>query len=174
MAFELAAQIAAGNSQLNLQGILVGDGAIDPLTQFTGFADLTFYMGFANLNERETIRGYEERITALIGQQQWKAAFVVFDELLNGDFFPFPTYFRNITGLSDYFNELSVSVKCLCLQLIPHFSLSAHICAQPVSGVDSVARLSAARGRRSSVLGLQRHRRAQPHQRLDAGRHSES
>jgi len=45
----------------------------------------------------------------LIGQQQWKAAFEVFDELLNGDFFPYPTYFRNITGLTDYFNELSPS-----------------------------------------------------------------
>jgi hypothetical protein len=49
-----------------------------------------------------------DRITQLIGQQQWQAAFEVFDELLNGDFFPYPTYFRNITGLTDYFNELSV------------------------------------------------------------------
>lgn len=95
-------QIAKGNSHLNLQGVLVGDGAIDPLTQFTGFSDLAFYMGFADLcvwfehvycfdakgkrnrNERAVMKEYEAQITSLIGQQNWKGAFEVFDRLLNG------------------------------------------------------------------------------------------
>ena len=50
-AYELMNKISSGYSQLNLQGVMVGDGAIDPATQFTGFSDLAFYMGFANLNE---------------------------------------------------------------------------------------------------------------------------
>lgn len=55
------------------------------------------------------MKEYESQINSLIQQQNWAGAFQVFDELLNGDFFPYPTYFRNITGLSDYFNELSPS-----------------------------------------------------------------
>jgi hypothetical protein len=47
----LSKQIAAGNSTLNLQGVMVGDGAIDPATQFVGYSQLAFYMGFANLHE---------------------------------------------------------------------------------------------------------------------------
>jgi hypothetical protein len=35
---------------------MVGDGAIDPLTQFTGFSELAFYMGFANLNEKAVMK----------------------------------------------------------------------------------------------------------------------
>jgi hypothetical protein len=53
MAYELSQRIASGESALRLAGVLVGDGALDPLTQFTGFADLTYY----------TIQAYEgERI----------------------------------------------------------------------------------------------------------------
>jgi hypothetical protein len=63
MAYELSQRIASGESALRLAGVLVGDGALDPLTQFTGFADLTYYMGFADINERATIQAYEgERI----------------------------------------------------------------------------------------------------------------
>ena len=41
-----------------------------------------------------------------IAAQNWQAAFDAFDEMLNGDFYPYPTYFYNITGYSDYFNFL--------------------------------------------------------------------
>jgi len=30
----------------------------------------------------------------------------VFDEMMNGDFYPYPTYFTNCTGLTNYFNFL--------------------------------------------------------------------
>jgi hypothetical protein len=63
-----------------------------------------------------------DRIAKFIGEGLWNAAFEVFDELLNGDFFPYPTYFRNITGLSDYFNELSVALLS-CLFFFSNLSL---------------------------------------------------
>ena len=33
-------------------------------------------------------------------------AFKYFDEYLNGDFYPFPTFYKNVTGLDSYFNFL--------------------------------------------------------------------
>jgi len=69
---------------------------------------------------------YERRILDFVRQNDTVKAFYVFDELLNGDFYPYPTYFTNvrrfyrpvvtalthtflfqITGSSNYFNLLS-------------------------------------------------------------------
>lgn len=47
---------------------------------------------------------YESKIADMIEASRWADAFYLFDEMLNGDFYPYPTYFRNITGLTDYFN----------------------------------------------------------------------
>lgn len=85
-----------------------------------GYADLLFNVGLADIHEREVILGYESEITkalqrgmrcrcALGGDNLGDnvAAFRAFDEMLNGDFFPYPTYFFNITGISGYFNFLN-------------------------------------------------------------------
>ena len=37
-------------------------------------------------------------------QERYLPAFEVFDAFLNGDFFPYPTFYNNATGLYDYFN----------------------------------------------------------------------
>lgn len=36
----------------------------------------------------------------------YKAAFLTFDKLLNGDIYPYPSLFRNLTGMNYYFNML--------------------------------------------------------------------
>ena len=33
----------------------------------------------------------------------------VFDRLMNGDIYPYPTYFYNVTGVTDYYNILRTS-----------------------------------------------------------------
>ena len=38
---------------------------------------------------------------------QMKQAFDVWDEMLNGDIYPYPNYFHNITGLNDYDNFIN-------------------------------------------------------------------
>lgn len=90
-----------------MKGIAIGDGAIDPGVQFTDLSNLVYYLAMADQQEREVIKGYEKKIAHHIENKQWKKAFEAFDELLNGDFYPYPTYFTNITGLTDYFNFLS-------------------------------------------------------------------
>lgn len=99
----------APEKRINLQGISIGDGAISPARQFQGFGDLLWNLGMADSNEREQFRSYEAKMQELLKQGQSVKAFEVFDEMLNGDFYPYPTYYANVTGMStNYFNfELS-------------------------------------------------------------------
>merc|ERR1712054_263972 len=48
--------------------------------------------------------GYETAVEDFIMQERYLPAFEVFDAFLNGDFFPYPTFYNNATGLYDYFN----------------------------------------------------------------------
>eukprot|EP01097_Dermamoeba_algensis_P000106 TRINITY_DN103_c0_g1_i1.p1 TRINITY_DN103_c0_g1~~TRINITY_DN103_c0_g1_i1.p1 ORF type:complete len:503 (-),score=105.44 TRINITY_DN103_c0_g1_i1:132-1640(-) len=97
----------SGQLHVNLKGISIGDGAIDPPSMFNGLSDLMYFTGMASGSEREVIRAYEKQIQKFITLQQWKEAFLVFDELMNGDFYPYGTYFQNITGTGNYFNFLN-------------------------------------------------------------------
>jgi len=92
--------------RINLKGVSIGDGMMDPITQATAYSGLLYQLGLANENERTVIEDYENRIINFIKQNQLVEAFNVFDELINGDFTTYPTYYYNITGLTNYFNFL--------------------------------------------------------------------
>jgi len=59
--------------------------------------------------EREQFRAYEAKMRVRLAAGDRLGAFEVFDEMLNGDFYPYPTFYANVTGMStNYFNfELS-------------------------------------------------------------------
>merc|ERR1712190_369916 len=50
------------------------------------------------------IRDYCDRSVNFIKQGKMTDAFNVWDEMLNGDIFPYPNYFHNITGSNNYDN----------------------------------------------------------------------
>jgi len=77
---------------------MVGDGLMDPITQFVGFGELAYSFGIADQNQRREIDAYEKRYIAELQRGDLLAAFRIFDEFMNGDFYPYPTYFYNITG----------------------------------------------------------------------------
>jgi len=93
-----------GNGKINLQGLAIGDGATDPLTMFTGYSDLLYYLGLADENEVAYLKSVEAKIVANIKAEQYVPAFELFDAMLNGDFYKYPTYYTNITGTTNYFN----------------------------------------------------------------------
>jgi len=93
-----------GNGKINLKGLAIGDGATDPLTMFTGYSDLLYYVGLADEREAAHMKSVEARIVNLINAERYVDAFGLFDEMLNGDFFPYHTYYTNITGSTNYFN----------------------------------------------------------------------
>jgi vitellogenic carboxypeptidase-like protein len=93
--------------KINLKGIAVGDGAMEPSIQFTDFSNLVYYLGMADERESIVIKSYEVKMKYAFEKKEYLKAFHIFDELMNGDFYPYPTYFANITGTSNYFNFIN-------------------------------------------------------------------
>jgi vitellogenic carboxypeptidase-like protein len=91
---------------INLAGISIGDGAMNPSEQFVNFGDLLWYSGMVDSTEREVFASYEAKFTEALSKSDYLGAFKQFDEMLNGDVWPYPTYYANVTGMgSNYFND---------------------------------------------------------------------
>jgi len=90
--------------KINLKGIAVGDGLFEVETQVPGIGDLAYNLAIADDNERKVIHEYEKKVIRAVKDKNYTLAFNLFDELLNGDFYPYPTYFYNVTGSNNYFN----------------------------------------------------------------------
>ena len=93
-----------GEGFINLKGISIGDGAMSPPDQFRNFGPLLYYIGMINAAEREVFETYETKYEGLLDSGDLVGAFEVFDEMLNGDFQVYPTYYNNVTGMTNYFN----------------------------------------------------------------------
>jgi len=102
-------KVTPAAERINLQGIAIIDGAMDPPAQFQGFGDLLWHLGMADEADREQFRAYEAKMRVHLASDDYLGAFEVFDEMLNGDFYPYPTFYANVTGMAtNYFNfELS-------------------------------------------------------------------
>ena len=86
-------------------GLSVGDGAMDPPSQFSsGFGDLLWNLAMVDEQQRTDFHAYEARIQRALGDGDVDEAFQYFDEMLNGDFQTYPTYYNNATGMTNYFN----------------------------------------------------------------------
>ena len=95
---------AAGHVRVPFAGCAVGDGWIDPVLQLTGYAAQMFNVGLADDIQRAKIQSYTDRAIAYLKAGAMLKSFTVWDEMLNGDVFPYPNYFHNITGSNDYDN----------------------------------------------------------------------
>eukprot|EP01147_Barroeca_monosierra_P005272 gene5272-7051_t len=97
---------AAGNANIPLKGVSIGDGWTDPVIQMEAIPALMFNLGLADHNQRKVLQNYTDRTVAAINNQQYTEAFDIWDEMLNGDVYKYPTYFYNLTGTLDYDNFL--------------------------------------------------------------------
>lgn len=96
---------AAASQRINLKGISIGDGAFNPAGQFQGFGDLLWYLGMADESERAQFQQYEASMQQRLAAGDGVGAFEAFDEMLNADFYPYPSYYANVTGMTtNYFN----------------------------------------------------------------------
>ena len=77
---------------------------MDPENQIIHYGDLLYAFGIVDENQKAVIDGKTEKGAELIKQRMFYEAFLVFDALLNGDKFPYPTYFKNVTGCDFYYN----------------------------------------------------------------------
>ena len=111
--------------QINLAGAAIGDGWVDPVNMIPGYPELmynlgertaclqvksgclrgclmtaAFVSGLADGRQRAVIQDYCDRAVAAIRNGEMESAFRLWDEMLNGDLYPYPNYFHNITGSS--------------------------------------------------------------------------
>lgn len=96
--------VAPASQYINLWGLSIGDGMMDPRTQTQGMSAAWFQLSIIDRQQMLIGEEYEKRIRQLIDLELWIDAFNVWDEFLNGDFYPYPTFYRNTTGLTSYFN----------------------------------------------------------------------
>jgi len=97
-------QGADAGDEIPLKGVAIGDGWIDPVNMIPGYPELMRNLGLASEAEVRVIQGYCDRAVNHINNGEMLKAFTEWDEMLNGDVFPYHNYFHNITGSNNYDN----------------------------------------------------------------------
>lgn len=70
------------------------------------YGDMLYQMGLLDELQRDFFHTSEDAYRKAIAEKRWLDAFNTFDMLLNGDKFPYPSYFYNVTHSQYYFNIL--------------------------------------------------------------------
>lgn len=93
--------------KINLKGLAIGNGLSDPYNQLL-YSDYLYQIGLLDFNGRDEFKKYEQQARDLISQKKWAEAFVLFDEVLDGDLTKSPSLFKNLTGFDFYFNYFHI------------------------------------------------------------------
>jgi len=106
IAFKIHTENPAAEVKINMKGISIGNGLTDPVTQ-NDYGDYLYGLGLIDGSQRDYYLEQQAEMVQLIESGDLVQAFMIFDSLLNGDFYPYGTYFYNCTGFNNYFNYLS-------------------------------------------------------------------
>ncbi|XP_065897205.1 probable serine carboxypeptidase CPVL isoform X2 [Dysidea avara] len=106
LAYKIHQSNPTAQLKINMKGVAIGDGLCDPINMVVGYADLMQQFSLADSVQAEYVRKQTDAAVAEINAGNFVQAFETFDALLNGDLIPYPSYFYNITGSSNYFNIL--------------------------------------------------------------------
>uniref|UniRef100_G3NZR7 Probable serine carboxypeptidase CPVL n=1 Tax=Gasterosteus aculeatus aculeatus TaxID=481459 RepID=G3NZR7_GASAC len=93
--------------KINFMGMAIGDGLCDPELMLGGYGDFMYQTGMIDEHQRQYVVQQTDLGVTLIQQQKWIEAFQVFDSLLNGDMDPYPSFFQNATGCTNYYNYMT-------------------------------------------------------------------
>ena len=97
---------AGGNTHINFKGMAIGDGLTDPLSMNPFYADLMLQTSLIDTYQAEHARDVAKNMTVAIKAGHFLDAFHMFDDLLNGDLIKYPSWYKNVTGTTNYFNIL--------------------------------------------------------------------
>ncbi|XP_030636847.1 putative serine carboxypeptidase CPVL [Chanos chanos] len=92
--------------KINFRGVAIGDGLCDPEKMLGGYADFLYQTGLVDELQRQYVEQQTDAGVKLIQEERWLEAFELFDSLLNGDILPYPSFYQNATGCTNYFNYL--------------------------------------------------------------------
>jgi len=104
-AYTIHLENPAAELKINLKGVAIGDGLVDPINQLD-YGDMLYGVGLVDAEQRNYFTEAANKTASLISQGRYLDAFNAWDEILNGDTIPYPTYYKNVTGFDNYFNYL--------------------------------------------------------------------
>lgn len=99
---------APANEHINLAGLAIGNGLSDPLHQLK-YGDYLYQLGLIDGRGRDLFHKVEKEGEMAIQRRDFDSAFEIFDLLINMDELPSGSLFKNMTGLSQYFNYIKSS-----------------------------------------------------------------
>merc|ERR1711871_1723357 len=67
-----------------------------------GYPSMLYNFGLVDDEQRARVDEYVSEAVAAIRQDKMSRAFMLWDEMLNADVFPYPSYLHNVTGSSWY------------------------------------------------------------------------
>ncbi|XP_046573546.1 probable serine carboxypeptidase CPVL [Haliotis rubra] len=88
---------------INLKGLFIGAGFIDPISMIPAYADYLFNVGLFDENEKQYFQGLIGKVTELVKAKDFKNAMDIFSAAMLEKGF-----FYNATGYIDYENILEV------------------------------------------------------------------
>jgi vitellogenic carboxypeptidase-like protein len=111
LAFKIHAENIKGEAKVYvpLAGLAIGDGWVDPYSQLAAYPDMLFDIGVADLNEKAKFEEYVTLARHYIEEGEYYDSFTVWDEMINGDVYPYPNYYHNVTGSNDYDNFMDTN-----------------------------------------------------------------
>ncbi|XP_069770185.1 probable serine carboxypeptidase CPVL [Narcine bancroftii] len=92
--------------KINFKGMAIGDGLCDPEVMLGGYAEFMYQIGIIDEKQKQYVQQQTDMGVRYIQQKKWIEAFDVFDALLNGDIAKYPSFFKNVTGCTNYYNFL--------------------------------------------------------------------
>ncbi|XP_065176055.1 probable serine carboxypeptidase CPVL [Sycon ciliatum] len=107
----ISAKIVEENAQkekplINFKGMAIGDGLTDPLSMNKYYANLMLQTSLIDTFQASHVSEVAQNMTKAIRARQFVSAFHMFDDLLNGDLIKYPSWYKNVTGTTNYFNIL--------------------------------------------------------------------
>ncbi|XP_050304830.1 venom serine carboxypeptidase-like [Anthonomus grandis grandis] len=91
--------------KINLKGLLIGNGLVDPEHQIAEYGDYLYNLGFIDEGAKEEFIELQNKGATYMKEGDFENAFQAFDEIINGDYNS-ETLFKKYTGFSTYFNYL--------------------------------------------------------------------
>ncbi|XP_037073484.1 LOW QUALITY PROTEIN: probable serine carboxypeptidase CPVL [Pollicipes pollicipes] len=91
--------------KINLKGMAIGDGLVDPINQLY-YGDILYNIGFIDDKQLVYFRQQADETANLIEEGKLLEAFYTWDAMMNGATTPYPTYYKNVTGFDNYYNYL--------------------------------------------------------------------
>ncbi|XP_057668042.1 venom serine carboxypeptidase-like [Diorhabda carinulata] len=93
--------------KINLKGMAIGSGLCDPENQMK-YGEYLYQIGLVDTSGKKKFEHLEKELLTAIRNKNFHKAYLLFDDLLNGDKNGGNTLFKNLTGYNQYFNYLYI------------------------------------------------------------------